>query len=738
MRWMIGICALFLLTALQTSVADVPGTMAYQSILLDEEGVPVTDGDYAITFRLHHDEVGGEPFWEEVQSVAVHDGILNVVLGAVYVLPIPIPGPDCWLAMQVGGESELEPRLELTSVPYSFRAAVAESLAGFDPVAGGIGGIGEPGYVPVFFDTFTVVNSLIYQEEGTISIPWPRKKLEPERKEGHSSPDRGSGTRLYVSDTDGQTIQADLQETDDLEDFRSAIFGYRTRAVPNPGAGYGVSQTNNAITGHNYWGDEHTFGIAGYCFNDFTRTGGVLGSNTFGDYWGALGYKDENSDTWGVYTPDAVYVGGSVRIGTGALGRSDDQLLVDGSINSLSGGYRFPDGTLQVTAAGGDLSLPIDARGCVPGFAFTVVNTCDVAIRGVTWAETDVAGVFGQADLGAAKGVYGRHGASGESYGYLGGVSTGAYGYTEGSHGVHGQHLNGNEGVLGGGNFGARGTHSGGNVGVLGGSSNGARGTNVNGNEGALGNDSYGVRGVAATSNSYGGFFSNTADGHHDLVLGGSVGTIDSDPDVVDSDLLLASDDDVRIILDEDGVGDVDAVFRIFKTTTSDILFTVSDESAVLRRNLVLKSETTGATILELGEGLDYAEGFDVSEKSDVRPGMVLAIDAGNPGKLAISDVSYDTKVAGIVAGANGLGSGVRLGPDEFDFDVALAGRVYCFVDASHAAVEPGDLLTTSSTPGYAMRVTDHHRARGAILGKAMESLEKGRRGQILVLVTLQ
>jgi hypothetical protein len=76
---------------------------------------------------------------------------------------------------------------------------------------------------------------------------------------------------------------------------------------------------------------------------------------------------------------------------------------------------------------------------------------------------------------------------------------------------------------------------------------------------------------------------------------------------------------------------------------------------------------------------------------------------------------------------------------DQFDFDVALAGRVYCNVDATRtAAVEPGDLLTTSATPGYAMKGTDYSRAQGAILGKAMERLDKGEKGQILVLVTLQ
>jgi hypothetical protein len=154
--------------------------------------------------------------------------------------------------------------------------------------------------------------------------------------------------------------------------------------------------------------------------------------------------------------------------------------------------------------------------------------------------------------------------------------------------------------------------------------------------------------------------------------------------------------------------------------------------------NVRIRNRSSGDTVLELGNGLDYAEGFDVSDLSTIDPGSVLIIDPDNPGKLTLSNSPYDTKVAGIAAGAKGLGSGVRLGGDQFDYDVALAGRVYCNVDATEQGVDPGDMLTTSSTPGYAMRSTDSARAHGAILGKAMQGLEKGKKGQILVLVTLQ
>jgi hypothetical protein len=163
-----------------------------------------------------------------------------------------------------------------------------------------------------------------------------------------------------------------------------------------------------------------------------------------------------------------------------------------------------------------------------------------------------------------------------------------------------------------------------------------------------------------------------------------------------------------------------------------------SGYAADFQGNVRIRDRSSGDTVMELGTGLDYAEGFDVSHKKEITPGSVLIIDPENPGKLTMGAKPYDTRVAGIVAGANGTGSGVRLGAGRFDYDVALAGRVYCNVDATESGVEPGDLLTTSGTPGYAMKATDYGRAHGAILGKAMQKLEKGQKGQILVLVTLQ
>jgi hypothetical protein len=147
--------------------------------------------------------------------------------------------------------------------------------------------------------------------------------------------------------------------------------------------------------------------------------------------------------------------------------------------------------------------------------------------------------------------------------------------------------------------------------------------------------------------------------------------------------------------------------------------------------------------VLEITGGSDLSEQFDVlTDPADsIEPGSVVSIDPQSPGDLRLSSKSYDRCVAGVISGAGGVRPGLLMGQRGTEADgkhpVALTGRVYCKVDASFGAIAPGDLLTTSPTPGYAMKVGEHDRAQGAILGKAMSSLDDGQ-GMVLVLVSLQ
>jgi hypothetical protein len=153
-------------------------------------------------------------------------------------------------------------------------------------------------------------------------------------------------------------------------------------------------------------------------------------------------------------------------------------------------------------------------------------------------------------------------------------------------------------------------------------------------------------------------------------------------------------------------------------------------------------SNNCSVATLTIRGGADLAEPFNITSRNgdNIPHGAVVVIDEQNPGHLRLSNLPYDTRVAGVVSGANGINPGIQMhqqGLVEGGQNVALSGRVYVQADASNGAISPGDMLTTSSTPGYAMKVTDHTRAAGAILGKAMTGLSEGK-GMVLVLVTLQ
>jgi hypothetical protein len=66
---------------------------------------------------------------------------------------------------------------------------------------------------------------------------------------------------------------------------------------------------------------------------------------------------------------------------------------------------------------------------------------------------------------------------------------------------------------------------------------------------------------------------------------------------------------------------------------------------------------------------------------------------------------------------------------------LALVGQAPVRASAENGAIQPGDLLACSSTPGQAMLAGDNPPV-GTVIGKALEPLDKGS-GLILMLVTL-
>jgi hypothetical protein len=150
--------------------------------------------------------------------------------------------------------------------------------------------------------------------------------------------------------------------------------------------------------------------------------------------------------------------------------------------------------------------------------------------------------------------------------------------------------------------------------------------------------------------------------------------------------------------------------------------------------NLIVDGDITLSTV----GGTDIAEDFDIRGIDGAVPGSVLVIDG--PLSLATCTRPYDRRVAGVVSGAGDFKPGMILGRGvarRKQAPLALTGRAYCLVDANAASIELGDLLTTSTTPGHAMKASDPSKAFGAVLGKALAPLASGT-ALIPVLIALQ
>lgn len=176
-----------------------------------------------------------------------------------------------------------------------------------------------------------------------------------------------------------------------------------------------------------------------------------------------------------------------------------------------------------------------------------------------------------------------------------------------------------------------------------------------------------------------------------------------------------------------------DHVIEAFGSDLNDVKFFVTDQGNV-------RADGTFAS-----PAADFAEMMNVSGlKEQYEPGDVLVI--GSDGKLSKATTPYATNLAGVYSTKPSfLGGDTEVAEqgikayekrsNQARVPMAILGVVPVKASAENGAIKPGDMLTTSSLAGYAMKATDPK--IGAILGKALESLEQGT-GIIMVLVTLR
>lgn len=137
--------------------------------------------------------------------------------------------------------------------------------------------------------------------------------------------------------------------------------------------------------------------------------------------------------------------------------------------------------------------------------------------------------------------------------------------------------------------------------------------------------------------------------------------------------------------------------------------------------------------------GADFAESVVTQRPAnEYEPGDVMVIDVTGTRRFARSAAANSTLVSGVYATKPGvLARPGDVAGDlkwtETEVPMAIVGIVPCKVCDEGGAIEPGDLLVTSSTPGHAMKAPANP-AAGTLLGKALGRLD-GKSGKVEILL---
>jgi hypothetical protein len=143
-------CLTFFLILLFGAAAwcDVPTKLSYEGRLADPSGNAITTPTN-VSFSLYGSEIGGAAIWgpESHGIMPDKEGVFSVILGtATPVLPEVFNSSTRYLELTVSGEV-LSPRSQLVTVPFAFKASVAQAVEGGITVGppGPTGAIGASG-----------------------------------------------------------------------------------------------------------------------------------------------------------------------------------------------------------------------------------------------------------------------------------------------------------------------------------------------------------------------------------------------------------------------------------------------------------------------------------------------------------------------------------------------------------------------------------------------------------------
>ncbi|MCW1908480.1 MAG: hypothetical protein KIH63_004025 [Candidatus Saccharibacteria bacterium] len=167
-------------------------------------------------------------------------------------------------------------------------------------------------------------------------------------------------------------------------------------------------------------------------------------------------------------------------------------------------------------------------------------------------------------------------------------------------------------------------------------------------------------------------------------------------------------------------------VFVDAPATTSNVSYTVctSTDSVIAGTNTETRIDFT---LFPVNDSADLAEVYPTNDES-LTAGEVVSLDPNLDAGVVRSTKAYDASAIGIVSTQPALVIGGRGGEGTSGKPIALSGRVPVRVQGP---IKKGDILTSSNTPGVAMKAVKS----GAILGVAMTDYDGTGVGTVLTFV---
>ena len=140
-------------------------------------------------------------------------------------------------------------------------------------------------------------------------------------------------------------------------------------------------------------------------------------------------------------------------------------------------------------------------------------------------------------------------------------------------------------------------------------------------------------------------------------------------------------------------------------------------------------AEGRSLTVQEIDAGADLGEIYYSNNPID--PGTVVTLDNSLAAGVKPTEKAYDKSTLGVVSTRPGLLLGGEGQNEGYATILALKGRVPVKVNIEGGEIKAGDFLTSSSTPGVAMKAV----RSGSVIGVAMQDYSGDGVGKIMVYV---